>query len=372
MMLLQQAWVTMHGREPAIGLSFDSEGTHLRYQPSISSGASGWLNDHFKIVDAIDGQHLFQSVISQALCTPGRGACLHVAFHPSAEGSMMVSVSLQISHVICDGFAVMALLDRYLDILANAWQSSQDSDEALLSRLPVSLGFAYNEKFQPTDIDEERSKEYWKATMSVHSKASAAVGDTSITPQQRPHQHQSERIFLDKEQVKSLKTIAKTIGVHVFSLIMTAYLSELLSSHGLYSDSANGVKVNVPLGTHTWIDGRQQDQRGPVLCAPLAGLLWVPSMMDTSNQSLIKTTKVVQRMITEQSSVSQALHPAGVDIFVDAFNNALKATGDSFPPAYPGASYAGSTPIRKQYKGTDLSFTCHFIRTNSRARNNRP
>jgi hypothetical protein len=318
--------MAMYKAEPAIGLILDADSRQLQYRPWTSfTEAQCWLSDHFKVLKAHDGQALFSSVIGQAMSTPRHGACLHIAQH---KATSQVSVALQISHIICDGFALQQILDRYLSFFVDGEAvdlTSLESDESVLAKLPVSLGFAYHQRHQPSQAEHAKSVEFWTKSTSVHAISSMAVGDMTISTEQRPHIHQSERIFLNEEEILAVKASAKAIGVHFFSLIVATYLTELLQSHGLSADKADGIKVNVPLATNRWIDGRQQDQRGPVLCAPLAGLLRVSTK---KNQSLAHMVRSIQAMITEQSSVSHALHPAGIDLFVSAFVKLLKETGD--------------------------------------------
>jgi hypothetical protein len=237
---------------------------------------------------------------------------------------------LKISHVISDGFSIQLVLIDLLKLYTNVTEDSFSlkkgrEDHTLLTRLPVSLGFAYEHRYKPGREEAEEAIQYWAKVMSTHMTPSMAIGDTSADVASRPHKHSSARAYIDKEVLGQLKAIAKGLGVHVFALIASAYIRALVASHGIYSEVAEGIKLNFPLGTQRWVNSRQEKDRGPILCAPLAGLFYIPT---DASKTLLGTARHIQSSITAQSNTPHALHPAGIESFVKPYVHAIKTMGD--------------------------------------------
>lgn len=84
-------------------------------------------------------------------------------------------------------------------------------------------------------------------------------------------------------------------------------------------EAPEGIKLSVPLPVQQWLDVNPNDKHGPVSCALMAGLIWVPirdaSMLDIA----ISLGQAMQAQLTHPHPVGKEAQEALLMPYVNNF-----------------------------------------------------
>lgn len=392
---IQNGFLQTYLKHPIIGCTLETElrdpagsqsdelnkVTYLRYhKPTTISQAQQLVNSHINYPRLKDPSDLANFVLNGRVGDgDGRRPSMYVCF-----GEHKVSIAYYLSHVVFDPYYGARSFDEMLAMIASARTDKFDPSivlapipaEEMQRRLPVSVSFAYDRQIKPTEEDKQIGVEHWQdVLMDAASKDSILIpsdGDALYRRNKRSY----TKVTLSQSETKALNTFCKSIGMPLVGLMGASYLYTLSQEYGAAyaargEEVPEGIKCTLPLPIQQFIDVNGNETYGPVSCAMMPGLVWVP----TKDASVFDIA-----MSLGQATQAQLAHPhplgrEAMDTLLMPYLSSVASTSSVYlPPGFPGLTFTGNVSRfiteKHSYPGLEMSLCDVYMGT--RSLTNRP
>lgn len=392
---IQNGFLQTYLKHPLIGCTLETElrdtngspsdelnkVTYLRYRkPNTISQAQQLVNTHISFPRLKDPADLTDYVLNGRVGDgDGRRASMYICF-----GQHKVSIAYYLSHVIFDPYYGAQAYDEMMCMIASARGDKFDPSIALVPipfeemqrRLPVSVAFAYDRQMNPTEEDKQKGIEHWQdVLMDAASKDSILIpsdGDAAF----RKNRRSFTKVTLTQSETKALNGFCKAIGMPLVCLMGASYLYTLSQEYGALHASRGeeipeGIKCTLPLPVQQFLDVNRNETHGPVSCAMMPGLIWVPTKDASVLEIAISLGQATQAQINHP-------HPLGqkaMDTLLMPYLSSVASTSSVYlPPGFPGLTFTGNVSrfITGKHTNPGLEMTLSDVYMGTRSLTNRP
>ncbi|PWN31728.1 uncharacterized protein FA14DRAFT_186246 [Meira miltonrushii] len=392
---IQNGFLKTYLKHPLIGCTLETElrdpagsqsdelnkVTYLRYRkPTTASQAQQLVSTHINFPRLKDPADLADFVLNGRVGDgDGRRASMYVCF-----GEHKVSVAYYLSHVIFDPYYGAQAYDEMMGMIASSRGDTFDPSivltpipaEEMQRRLPVSVSFAYDRQMEPTEEDKQKGVEHWQdVLMDAASKDSILIpsdGDAAF----RKNKRSFTKVTLSQRETKALNTFCKSVGMPLVGLMGASYLYTLSQEYGAAhaargEEVPEGIKCTLPLPVQQFIEVNRNESHGPVSCAMMPGLIWVPTKDASVLEIAMSLGQATQAQITHP-------HPLGreaMDTLLMPYLSSVASTSSVYlPPGFPGLTYIGNVSrfITERHSNPGLEMTLCDVYMGTRSLTNRP